>query len=363
MKAYVYPADTAGCGTVRLIWAANRLRATGHDVVIIPPSSTTGIEGDIDSRTDTIVNVRVPDDADVLVFQRVLLKYIADAIPSIRRAGIGVVVDMDDDLTRIHPSNPAFRAMHPRYADPKRNWGHATRACLNASLVTVSTPALLKTYAPHGRGRVIQNCIPAGFLGIEPFGTDVFGWSGSVQSHPNDAAVVGSSVARLVREGFEFAMVSPATGVRKAFGLESDPFATGFVPIADYPLVVAMTIGVGIAPLADTKFNEAKSWLKPLEYAALGIPWVGSPSPEYRKLHREGAGLIARSPDDWYRKVRDLVTSDAYREEQAQAGRAVAAAHTVEAHAWRLWEAWSDAMIAERRARGGSPFTRRQQFA
>lgn len=352
MKVYVYPADTSGCGTVRLIWVANALRAQGHDIVIVEPSNTTGIEGDINVLTDAIENVRIPADADVLVFQRLLYKYIAEAIPHIRRSGRAVVVDMDDDLTRIDPSNPAFAYMHPTHPrDPKRHWGYATRACMSATLVTLSTPALLKTYAPHGRGVVLPNCIPSAFLQIPHSGADAFGWSGAVQSHPRDAHVVGPAVAQLVREGFEFAMVSPADGARLAFGLDVDPMATGFVDIKDYPIMLSQTLGVGIAPLADTQFNAAKSWLKPLEYAALGIPWVGSPTAEYVKLQREGAGFLAKRPRDWVRAIRALMTDDALWTEQSDAGRAVAAAHTVEGNAWRWWEAWEAALHAERSGR------------
>lgn len=355
MKVYVYPADTAGCGYVRLIWATNYLRRTGHNVVLVNPSEDTGIGGDINTQTNEIMRVRIPRDADVLVFQRVLLKHIADAIPHIRRAGTAVVVDMDDDLTKIDPNNIAFGAMHPKNRrDPDRNWNNATNACLRASMVTVSTPALMKVYAPHGRGRVIENCIPAGFLGIAHSGADAFGWTGAVASHPADARVAGPSVARLIREGFEFAMVGPSTGARSAFGLDAEPYATGYVSIQDYPVVISQTLGVGIAPLADTEFNRAKSWLKPLEYSALGIPWVGSASEEYRRFAAHGAGILAHRPRDWYREIKRLLDSEALRIDQAGRGYEVAEKYTIEGNAWRLWEAWSDALRAERRVRTGS---------
>lgn len=359
MKVYVYPADTQGCGYVRLIWAANHLRATGHAVEIIPPSAETGIEGDIDERTDQIVNVRIPKDADVLVFQRVLLKYVADALPHIRRSGRAVVVDMDDDLTTVDPANPAFIAMHPVHArDPKRHWGHAGRACEAATLVTVSTPQLLQVYARHGRGRVIENCVPSGFLGLEHIDSDVIGWGGSLHSHPRDLQVVGSSIAQLTRAGHEFAVVGPGAGIRTALGLETEPHATGPVDIRDWPVMLSQTLGIGITPLADTLFNRSKSWLKPLEMMAVGVPWVASPRAEYARLHRmhPGVGMLAERPKDWLRLLRRLATDDALRADMSAAGRAAAAEHTVErAYAWRLWEAWADALKAERGATRRSP--------
>ncbi len=371
MKVYVYPADTQGCGTVRLIWVSRYLQMTGHDVVLIPPTGVRGIDGDLDVERDELAHVRVPEDADVLVFQRVLYKYMARAIPDIRRSGRAVVVDMDDDLTRIDSANPAFWSMHPALAaDPKRQWQYATEACVNATLVTVSTPALLDVYAAKrspgapNRGRLIRNCVPREFLDIEHIDSDVIGWGGALATHPRDMNPLGSSIAQLTRAGAEFAVVGPGQGIRSALGLDAEPTATGPVSIEAWPTMLATTIGVGIAPLADTAFNGAKSYLKPLEMSALGIPWVASPRAEYAHLHKaSGVGLLAERPKDWLRQLRLLTNDDALREEMSLAGRAaVALNHTVQDNAWRWWEAWADALRLERSGRPRevvSPFIRR----
>lgn len=360
MKVYIYPADLQGCGYVRLIWHANVLKRAGHNVVVVPPRGAMGIDGEVylnpldenDPRNHTLVSLRVPDDADVMVFQRVLAKYVADAIPHIRRSGRAVVVDMDDDLTTVDPSNPAFLAMHPKYArDPMQHWGHAMNACLNATLVTVSTPKLLKVYAPHGRGRVIENCVPYGFTELDHPDSDVIGWGGSLHSHPKDMLPLGSAIAQLTRSGADFAVVGPGNGVKQALGLDREPLATGPVLIETWPTALAQNIGVGIAPLADTEFNASKSWLKPLEMSALGIPWIASPRAEYRRFQQmhPDAGKLAERPKDWLRLLRKLVDDELMREEMGEAGRqAVREAHTVEANAWRLLEAWSDALTAQR---------------
>ncbi len=369
MRVYVYPADTQGCGTVRLIWHSNHLRRLGYDVTILPPTSTTGINGRIynnpndpaDPLNDSVISVDAPPDTDVVVLQRVLLKYLAvDAIPLLRRRGIAVVVDMDDDLTRIDPSNAAFNAMHPRNTrDPKRHWGHATAACMNATLVTVSTPALLRVYAPHGRGRVITNCVPEAFTQIPHMDSDVVGWGGSLHSHPKDMLPLGPSIARLIREGEEFAVVGPGTDIKEALGLDIRPFATGPVGIQLWPFALSDNIGIGIAPLADTDFNRAKSWLKPLEMMSVGIPWVASPRAEYRALQKSsGVGLLAEKPKDWYRQIRRLIDDDQLRQDMSLAGRAAARDHAVERNSWRLWEAWADALKTERVGRSGSPLLR-----
>jgi hypothetical protein len=345
---YVYPADAFGCGFYRLIWPAMALADQGHDVKIIMPNAREGIGGSIDTRTGRLVDVRMPEDAEIVVMQRVSMLNTSQSVRMMRAKGIRVIVDMDDDLTKIDPANPAFFGMGVKTGNPKHNWRNAHQACLDASLVTVSTPALLRVYAPHGRGMVIENRIPRSFLEVEHEDSARFGWPGAVHSHPNDLQVIGPAAARLVREGFEYWGIGPSFGqqpgdgmLRRALGMESEPRTTGNVDFAGWADAIT-TLGVGLAPLADTGFNAAKSWLKPLEMMACGVPWVGSPRAEYQRLHDlTGVGLLAKTPKDWYQQAKRLVSSVDLRQEMSLKGRAAAADMTIEGNAWRWLEAWS----------------------
>jgi glycosyltransferase involved in cell wall biosynthesis len=345
MRVYVYPADTTGCGSYRLIWPAEALRAQGHDVRVVVPKNRRGssLNGGLDA-DGNLIDVFAPDDADVMVFQRPTHGPLSQAVPLLRRKGVAVVVDMDDDLTCIHPHNVAWTSMHPRpgVGRPDHSWHNASAACRDATLVTVSTPALLRTYAPHGRGVVLANCVPARYLDVPHVDSPVIGWGGSVHSHPDDLQTVGSSIARLTRDGHRFAIVGDGVGVRAALGLDADPEATGFVELDGWPAALA-GLGVGIAPLADTRFNAGKSWLKPLEMAAAGVPWVASPRADYRRLHALGVGLLADKPRDWHRQLAKLAADERRRAELSAAGRAVAADLPIEGNAWRWAEAWAEA--------------------
>jgi len=357
MKVYVYPADTYGCGCYRLIWISQVLKAQGHDITIIAPTNTRrSIGGDLDTTDDNrlVALNQVPEDADLIVMQRVVLRQLAQAVPLLRARGIAVVIDMDDDLTTIHPSNIAFTRLHPKNEEIRYySWTNAEQAARDATLVTLSTPALLRVYAAHGRGRVLRNCIPARYLDIRHLDNNQVGWAGSVHSHPDDLPATGGAVARLVRENrCEFLSIGDPDGVRTALGLPREPTSYGPVGIGEYPYAVAH-LGVGIAPLADTKFNRSKSWLKALEMSACGVPWVASPRAEYQQLHDRGVGLLAESGRDWYRALRNLLADEAQRLEQIEVGRQVAADFTIEGNAWRWWEAWTDAVDLQRRIRTG----------
>jgi hypothetical protein len=291
-----------------------------------------------------------------MVFQRLTHQWMAEAVPLLRAKGVAVVIDVDDDLSCVHPRNPAYQSMHPSNAGKRdrrtgqvhrHSWQHLAAACREATLVTVSTPALLTRYARHGRGHVIYNHLPDIYYGVPHEDSTVLGWPAALASHPDDPSAVGGAVARLVAEGAEFRVTGDPVGVGAAFGLPCDPQGRMGVSPDQWPAAVA-ELGIGLAPLADTVFNSAKSWLKPLEMSALGIPWVASPRAEYVRLHERGAGVLADNPRRWYRELRRLIDNEALREERAEAGRAVAEGLMLTGNEWRWWEAWTRALEIQR---------------
>lgn len=355
MRVRVYPADTYGCGHFRLIWASQELQKQGADIELVDPG-----ERQLELRRDgeNIIGVNFGDDRpDVIVLQRVSHRFLAQAVPLIRAQGIAVVIDIDDDLTSIHPSNPAYAALHPRNEYSRRNdrgepgrhsWHHLTTACREATLVTCSTPALAARYAAHGRGKVIYNYLPGFYYDVSHEDSDLLGWPAAIASHPDDPSATGGAVARLLSEGVRFHCVGDPAGVAGAFGApQAKITGIGGVNVYDWPKEVTK-LGVGVAPLADTRFNAAKSWLKPLEMSALGIPWVASPRVEYDRLARRGAGVTAGRSRVWYRELRRLLDSAELRAEMAGRGREVADGLRLDGHAGEWWDAWAHAHDLQR---------------
>lgn len=329
MKVELLAADDGACGfyRMRLPAAHAGVEATVSDGLKLGWKQTPrGIE-----------LVDAVSDADVVVLQRPAKYELAAAVPLLQARGVAVVVDMDDDFTAIDPQNPAWGA------------GEAlaiNEACRMADLVTVTTPALAQRYAPHGRVAVLPNYVPASYLSV--VGThDRIGWAGSVKTHPNDLQVTRGAVANALRTaGKRFHIIGDGERVRQNLGLDHQPTITGIVPLEQYPREVA-TLAVGVVPLADTTFNRAKSALKLLEYAALGVAAVASPTPDNERLHAEGAGVLAHRPRDWRRALTDLLAD---RDEVVERGREVARANTIERNAWRWAEAWATALVNRRSA-------------
>lgn len=351
MKVYVLPADRYGCGHYRMIWPADVLRKSGHDVVIMPPNMKSGflakfsqdVNGD-----EHLTSIQVPADADVIVLQRPAHPLQPQMIDIMRANRIAVVIDMDDDMSTIDPANKAFHLYRPSSPTPL-SWKWALESCKRATYVTASTAALLKIYARHGRGQVIDNYVPGAFLGFDKPTTNRFGWGGSVSSHPNDPQVAGPAVQKLIDAGHQFVTVGEEKGLKSAFRLKRDPACTGPTDLATFVQTMAQAFDVGIVPLAATTFNSSKSRLKGIEMSAVGIPWVASPRAEYRRLVKEsGGGLLAEGPKEWYNHLHRLLTDEVLRKELAEAGKRYMEDQTYEQQAWRWLEAWTQAYQLER---------------
>ena len=77
-------------------------------------------------------------------------------------------------------------------------------------------------------------------------------------------------------------------------------------PIREYPKLFSK-IDIGIVPLNDLPFNHAKSYIKGLEYAAAGVPFVSSYSPEYEYLANAGVGRVAHNAEEWQYHLKELI--------------------------------------------------------
>lgn len=295
-----------------------------------------------------VVSADEPGECHLLVIQRPLRAEVPDIIRDCHAKGLPVVVDIDDCFETVSSSNIAYKTVQPS-KEHDQDWRNVRKACELAALVTTTTPALAERYGVHGRVAVLPNFIPASFLRLtgQPNDRTLVGWSGTIGTHPFDLQVTKGQVAKAVTNSrAEFGVIGPhheSAKVAEAIQISSFK-AFGWKSLEQYPQAMA-NLDVGIVPLELTPFNDAKSWLKGLEMAALGVPFVASPTGPYKDLAALGIGELAHNPKHWYRKTLRLINDPAYREDRGNFYRDRASLLTIEANAWRWLEVWQSTLI------------------
>lgn len=258
----------------------------------------------------------VHDDVDVIVMQRLMHESAYNLVRVAQDGGQLVVNDVDDWYWGLHPSNAAYSQSDPA-ENPEVNREHYKAAVMASDLVTTSTPFLAERIADWGCNvRVVRNCIDLERWKPHSQRRDpIVGWVGSVSHRSDDLETVADAVGPFVNEnnlgwhhsGYFETANNTWTHPYKILGI--DPIRSTTSPLCSirrYPLQFG-PIDIGIVPLNKIDFNEAKSFIKGLEYAASGIPFVAQDTGEYRLLEEKGVGVTATDAADWRRKLEALL--------------------------------------------------------
>lgn len=256
---------------------------------------------------------KAPDVTDVLITQRLHTPQQLAMVKLLRGYGRhALIADFDDDLWRVPRQSPAYRV----YGDPVNQQGLRDYARM-MDLITVSTePLAARVLEELGDDAppvlVIPNAVPdALFLPQgRPAAVPLIGWGGSDThafdwQHGGVAAQVDRFLGRRPKwEGVTMGAhyLKVARGRWAWASLEDGSY---------YRQVSRWTIG--LAPLAPTALNAAKSHVKALEYAALGVFPLVSQSPAYAPLGLPGP-LTVQTPGDWNAAL--IWATDLYRNDR-----------------------------------------------
>jgi glycosyltransferase involved in cell wall biosynthesis len=106
-----------------------------------------------------------------------------------------------------------------------------------------------------------------------------------------------------------------------------DEFHAGDLPVTCHrwsPEVDARELErahVGLVPMPDDPWAHGKAAMKPLQYLASGMPFVGSPVGVNLRMAGDGRrGLLASNPDDWVTAIQKLAADEPLRRRMAEEG-------------------------------------------
>lgn len=264
-------------------------------------------------------------DLDIVVMQRFMVDEIAADMVRFKGNGQLIVNDIDDWYWGLSPSNNAWLSSHPKTYE-NENINHYKTILARSDLITCSTPYL--------RDRISQwvKC-PIELIGnsvdvsrFKPRNhtspTPSIGWVGSTSHRSGDLERMKGILGQFSRNGHCLVHSGHLNGAplfADAVGVPEDDVATlPLVAPEFYPNI--FTFDIGIVPLTDIPFNNAKSYIKGLEYAAAGIPFVASHVGEYIRLREEfGIGRTAKNPQQWVNHFKSLFDPEVRNEEAKRA--------------------------------------------
>lgn len=303
-----------GSGWARLGQYLPYLRAAGHEVV-------TGVLWQED---DTCLVVEDADLTrhfpDIILSQRLMHGGLDKAYEVGRQAGQIVVNDIDDWYWGLSPDNEAFLHSHPKY-NLKENTTFYKRSLMRSSHITVSTPYLQQRISDWYKGPItlLPNYVDVSrFTPVTITDTTVpdVGWAGSTSHRSGDVETLAGILPPMARAG-KIKLVHAGDFVNSPsyaskLGCEEELVARKIARTGaeDYPSILQFEVGV--VPLRDTSFNEAKSYIKGLEYAAAGIPFVAPKFGEYNHLHQmwsrgdRASFFVAKNPQQWVKHIEAL---------------------------------------------------------
>lgn len=322
---YTFRMDSYSCGMHRIVWPADVVDPDGTRIRHIAPGEESGVVTARVMNNRVIGLSNVPSDMSAILIQRPTSIALGQCIPHLRRAGVRVIIDVDDDLELISARHPSWNLLHNLPGHSPKVLRHA---CNHADIVVCSTPQIKDRLAPDN-GIVVRNRLPAHhfeqlpdeeFMANNPYTYDPhIAWPVSIGTHPDDGQEVHNSLRRL---GYPVRVVGPhSTRGKSILGVE--PTFDGEVPFDKWISRVS-TIHTGIAPLNSTAFSHAKSALKPLELSVAAVPFVRSRTPEFESL---GAGLGADGKNEWYHQLKRLMEDDGLRKEEAGRNLEIASAN------------------------------------
>ena len=196
------------------------------------------------------------------------------------------------------------------------------------------------------RVRVIPSCVePAQYLPKSDWGfrgEPVVVWLGSPWTEEYLLPILPAMAEVNKRTGAVLHVISAPRGVDE---VDAWPFVKRIPWSPDRVAADLLSADLAIAPLTDTPYARGKCAYKLLEYAATGLPIVGSPVGANAAALERFDGIAVGQPDDWADALLMVIgESSSRRAERGARGLRMVQQH----YSFDAWEdAWRQAALGE----------------
>jgi GT2 family glycosyltransferase/radical SAM superfamily enzyme YgiQ (UPF0313 family)/thioredoxin-like negative regulator of GroEL len=197
-------------------------------------------------------------------------RFVRDALMK----GTRIVHDLDDLLWEIPEDNVNKKVIGPGLV------AHLMKLLRVAECVTVSTEPLQQALETLGiQSTILPNCLVADeWIGLKPQRgvgrRPRIGWAGQAGVHRQDIAIMTYLIEALGDE-VEWVFLGEAPQHARQPGKSWELHS--MVDLVNFPRALAnLHLDLALAPLAPSKFNEAKSDLRLLQYGILGYPVIAT---------------------------------------------------------------------------------------
>ena len=247
---------------------------------------------------------------DVLWIQLLTSPILAEIARQAQAQGVRVVYDIDDRLDAIPDENQAKTV----YGTPEKQ-AEIDEMMRLVDCITVSTEPLRRHLAGKYPGkdiRTLPNMLTANVIPRRhPPNPDYVRilWAGSA-THKRDLAIVAPVLREILLERngkvrftlFGERMPEALTDCYRFVDLKEPVDFDSY-----HDAIASIGADFGIAPLEDNPFNETKSAIKALEYAAAGYPMLLSPVGEYPAVVEAGLPAELVPVDGWPDALRRMI--------------------------------------------------------
>jgi glycosyltransferase involved in cell wall biosynthesis len=272
-------------------------------------------------------------DCDVIYVFRRSEEPLRRALAKLAERGVGIVWDTDDDLSAIPRRSPNYKQIGALRG--QKRFMETLRMARLADVMMATTETIRSKYEAAGDVgpiELFENYLPAKLKRKrERHDGLIIGWIAGME-HTEDAIELGlRDTLAAVLESHPDARVE-SVGIN--LGLADRYVRHQSVHFNELPQHMAR-YDIGLAPIVDHPFNQARSNIKVKEYAASEVPWLASPRGPYQGLGEAQGGLLV-ADDAWGAALDELIRDARARKKLAKAGKGWAKTQTINRHADRF---------------------------